>query len=93
MRHPSLPAAAAFSPKNSEAPASLPWPRAPPALQQVSGDEMAGKQGTSQEGREPHPKGISEQGFRVSDSPILRAALYALRGLRLAEGEHTEIPA
>lgn len=54
---------------------------------------MAGKQGTSQEGTRLHPKGISEQGFRVSDSPLLWAALYALRGLRLAEEEHIEIPA
>lgn len=97
MEQPSLPSAAGCCPQNRKAPASPPWSTSPPALpglqQQMSGDEVAGKQGTSQEGRQLHPRGISEQGFRISDSPLLWAPLYALRGIGLAGGEHTEIPA
>lgn len=60
MEQPSLPSAGGCCPQNRKAPASLPWSTSPPTLlgqqQQQSGDEVAGKQGTSQEGRQLHPR-------------------------------------
>lgn len=74
----SLPSAVAAAPKaERHLPASLPWPTSPsciaPALlgqQQTSGDKAAGKHNTSQEGGQLHPRGISEQGFKIPDSPL-----------------------